>query len=91
MRRLSTPLLHGLCRIPDVLVHAVVSEGKGCHGAGEERLQMLAHLPAKSCALISVPRVHTASVTAARSRGRGSETRRRAAPARTEPASHGRK
>ena len=44
MRPLSTPLLHGLCRIPDVLVHAVVSEGKGCHGAGEERLQMLAHL-----------------------------------------------
>ena len=44
MRPLSTPLHHGLCRIPDVLVHAIVSEGEGCHGASEERLQMLAHL-----------------------------------------------
>ena len=44
VRPLSTPLPHGLCRIPDVLVHAIVSEGEGCHGAGEERLQMVAHL-----------------------------------------------
>ena len=52
MRLLSTPLLHGLCRIPDVLVHTVVSEGKGCHGAGEERLQMLAHLHCKVVCLV---------------------------------------